>query len=320
MAAQLALPPAYQLRSPRPDEASRVSRLTDEGDAALGSSPSLSEDLIRSFWSRPRFDLEADAWVVEFNSTLAGYAEVWDAHPTRLWGFAVVHPAHTGRGIGSVLAARVEDRAAQKAEGSARLFTAVLTQDAAGAGLLEARGYRWARRFWNMEIELSGDLEPPVPPADVQLRALDPERDLPAAHRILEEAFEDHWEFAPTSYEEFLEREVRGEAFDPTLWVIALDGEEAVGVLSGDAHTDRGWVNDLGVLRSHRGRGIATALLRASFIRFRDRGLPEARLNVDAENLTGAVGLYERVGMHAVVSYDLWARAIVGRQPAEARP
>ena len=154
----------------------------------------------------------------------------------------------------------------------------------------------------------------------MRLRALDPERDLSAAHRVLELAFEDHWDFAPTSFEEFLDRNIRGEAFDPTLWVIAVDGEGLVGVLSGEAHTERGWVYELGVLASQRGRGIATALLRESFLRFRDRGLPQARLNVDSENPTGAVGLYERVGMHAVVSYDLWAHAIEGRQSGEAGP
>jgi len=64
------------------------------------------------------------------------------------------------------------------------------------------------------------------------------------------------------------------------------------------------------VLRSHRGRGIATALLQESFAEFERRGLPRVRLNVDSDNLTGAVALYERVGMRVVSSYDLWALAI----------
>jgi mycothiol synthase len=304
------LPSGYRIRPPRPDEAASVSSLTDESDAALGSSPSLSEDVIKSFWARPRFDLETDGWVVEQGPTLVGYAEVWAADPTRLWGFGIVHPAHLGQGIGSALATLLEGRAAQKAEGTARLFSAVLTQDTVGARLLEGRGYSWARRFWMMDVQLTDELEPIDPPDGILVRELDPERDLPAAHHILETAFEDHWNFAPTPYDVFLERSVRQDAFDPTLWLFAVDRAEPVGVLSGDAHSDRGWVDELGVLRSHRGRGIATALLRASFLRFRDRGLPEARLIVDAENLTGAVALYERVGMHAVVSYDLWERAI----------
>jgi ribosomal protein S18 acetylase RimI-like enzyme len=77
-------------------------------------------------------------------------------------------------------------------------------------------------------------------------------------------------------------------------------------VLWGSAHSDRGWVGELGVLRSHRGRGIATALMGASFAAFARRGLPRVRLNVDSDNLTGAVSLYERVGMRVESSYDLW--------------
>lgn len=306
------LPPGYRLRPPKFDEAADIDRLSAACDAALGAPPSVSEDLIREFWDRPRFVLEADAWVVELGRTVVGYAEVWDMDTTRLSAFAAVHPDHTGRGIGSALAALVEGRAAEKASGGARLFSAALTQDDSAAQLLAGRGYTWARRFWHMEVELGRGLEAATPPSDIQLRRLDPESDLPAAHRILEEAFQDHWDYSPTPYEEFVDRNVHGDDFDPALWVIAVDAGEPVGVLYGSAHTDRGWVSELGVLRSHRGRGIATAMLRESFSKFERRGLPRVRLNVDSDNLTGAVSLYERVGMRVVTSYDLWARAIEG--------
>jgi mycothiol synthase len=304
------IPSGYRLRPPKVDEASDIDRLSAACDAALGAPPSLSEDLIRELWARPRFVLETDAWVVEHGQGVVGYAEVWDTDLTRLSGFAVVHPDHTGRGIGSALAALVEGRAADKASGDARLFSAALTQDEAAAQLLSGRGYEWARRFWNMEVELESGSQATTPPSGIQLRRLDPESDLPAAHRILEEAFEDHWDHSPTSYQEFLDRNVHLDDFDPALWIIAVDGDERVGVLYGTAHTDRGWVHELGVLRSHRGRGIGTAMLRESFAEFERRGLPRVRLNVDSDNLTGAVSLYERVGMQVVTSYDLWARAI----------
>jgi len=291
--------------------------LTEACDAALGAPPSLSEDLIRQFWTRPRFVIETDAWVVELERSVVGYAEVWEINPTRLSAFAVVHPDHTGLGVGSALAALVENRSGQMAPGDARLFTASLTLDEAAAKLLAARGYDWARRFWHMEIELEGGSEASTPPPAIDLRRLDPNKDLPAAHRILEEAFEDHWDYSPTSFEEFLDRSVRQDDFDPALWFLAFDAGEPVGVLTGGAHTDRGWVYDLGVLRAHRGRGIATALLRESFAEFERRNLPRVRLNVDSDNTTGAVSLYERVGMRVVTSYDLWARGIVGSRQSQ---
>jgi mycothiol synthase len=320
MDASCDLPWGYGLRPPEFDEASDIDRLNAACDAALGAPPSLSEDLIREFWARPRFVLETDAWVVELGRSLVGYAQVWDMDPTRLSAFAVVHPDHTGRGIGSALAALVEGRAAEKASGDARLFSAALTQDEAAGRLLAARGYNWARRFWHMEIELMGGLlQAPTPPSGIQLRRLDPKSDLPAVHRIIEEAFEDHWYYSPTPYEEFLDSNVHRDDFDPALWIIAVDAGEPVGVLYGGAHTDRGWIFELGVRRTHRGRGIATAMLRESFAEFECRGLPRVRLNVDSENLTGAVSLYERVGMRVVACYDLWARVIEGTRPRQTQ-
>ena len=49
--------------------------------------------------------------------TLVGYAQVWDEDPTHLSAFAIVHPEHVGRGIGSALATLVERRAAEKVLG-----------------------------------------------------------------------------------------------------------------------------------------------------------------------------------------------------------
>jgi mycothiol synthase len=309
------LPSGYRLRPPEVGEASHIDRLAAACDEALGAAPALSEDLIREFWTRPRFVLETDAWVVELGRSVVGYAEVWDMDPTRLSAFAVVHPDHTGRGIGSALAALVEDRAAEKTSRDARLFSAALTQDRAAARLLAARGYTWARRFWHMEVDLDSGLQTSNQLSGIQLRRLDPERDLPAAHRILEEAFEDHWDYSPTPYEEFLVGTVQRDDFDPAMWLVAVDAGEPVGVLRGGAHSDRGWIYELGVLRSHRGRGIATGLLRESFTDFQRRGLSRVRLNVDSDNLTGAVSLYENVGMRVVTSYELWARAIEGSRP-----
>ena len=56
-------------------------------------------------------------------------------------------------------------------------------------------------------------------------------------------------------------------------------------------------MKDLAVRPSWRGRGLGEALLRAAFAEFRRRGVATVGLKVDADNPTGAVRLYERVGM-----------------------
>jgi ribosomal protein S18 acetylase RimI-like enzyme len=165
-----------------------------------------------------------------------------------------------------------------------------------------------------MEVQLGG---PPVPaeaPPGVRLRTVDPDIDLPVVHRMLEAAMADHWDALSTSYEDFIDQNVRHDDFDPSLWWLALDGDEAVGALIGSIQGDRGVVELVGVLRPHRGRGIASTLLRVAFDEFERRGAARVRLNVDSENPTGAVRIYERLGMRPVDAYDLWERPISGRR------
>ncbi len=110
------------------------------------------------------------------------------------------------------------------------------------------------------------------------------------------EAFSEEWGYRPVTFEEWVGNEVEVPSFDPGLWLLATEGDEAVGALTGVVWGDRGWVGELGVLAPWRRRGIASALLRRAFATFASRGLPRVMLNVDSENSTGAVRLYERRG------------------------
>jgi ribosomal protein S18 acetylase RimI-like enzyme len=77
----------------------------------------------------------------------------------------------------------------------------------------------------------------------------------------------------------------------------AFDGPEVAGVVSWMPIPGAGWIEEVGVRQPWRGRGLGALLLRHAFAHLAEAGLHEARLNVDAENATGATRLYERVGM-----------------------
>ena len=51
------------------------------------------------------------------------------------------------------------------------------------------------------------------------------------------------------------------------------------------------------IARPWRRRGLGTLLLLTALSALRERGCPEAVLGVDSDNQSGAVGLYERLGM-----------------------
>jgi ribosomal protein S18 acetylase RimI-like enzyme len=178
--------------------------------------------------------------------------------------------------------------------------------------VVRSRGFEQVRTFRHLQIDLAG--APPDPgerPAAIEIRGIGPDRDLRRIHAIFVEAFSREWGYRPIPFEEWVGTEVETPGFDPSLWLLATEGDEAVGALSGVVWGDRGWVGELGVRAPWRGRGIASALLRRAFATFASRGLPRVMLNVDSENSTGAVRLYERVGMRTVRAWDVYEKPLV---------
>jgi mycothiol synthase len=58
----------------------------------------------------------------------------------------------------------------------------------------------------------------------------------------------------------------------------------------------RAWLDHVSVRRPYRGRGLAASLIASTLRILRERGLDEAALGVDAQNPSGALRLYERLG------------------------
>ena len=121
-------------------------------------------------------------------------------------------------------------------------------------------------------------------------------------------AFTDHWGSTPTSPHHW-QQMVHGPGSRTDLSHVAVDSRgEVVGHClvkrfpDDDGVTGRreGWIDNLGVRREVRGRGVATALIGASIAAMRNHGLTHAVLMVDSENPTGAVGLYTALGFGPV--------------------
>jgi ribosomal protein S18 acetylase RimI-like enzyme len=60
----------------------------------------------------------------------------------------------------------------------------------------------------------------------------------------------------------------------------------------------RGWLDGVFTRRAWRRRGLARALIVRSLHLLQERGLETAALGVDADNPSGAFGLYESAGFH----------------------
>ena len=71
----------------------------------------------------------------------------------------------------------------------------------------------------------------------------------------------------------------------------------------------RGWLNSVFTRRAWRRRGLARALIARSLGVLRERGQTSAALGVDADNPSGALGLYERLGFAVDQRATAWRKA-----------
>jgi mycothiol synthase len=251
-------------------------------------------------------DLEKQAWLVELDGRLAGYASLHTKRHTFV--DAYVHPEALGRGVGSRLVELAEAEAARRGIGLLR--NGVLTTDERARELLEARGYRVARHFYRMVIEF--EQPPPAPewPPGVVLRTFDL-AEAREFHATLEEAFANEWDHEPEPFEDWKQRRLEARGADPTLWFAVKDGDKIAAVLLADAaRYGMGWIGAIGVREQWRRRGLGLALLRHGFAELYGRGEHVIGLGVDAENPTGATRLYERAGMHVAWSAALYEKRL----------
>ncbi|MDX6550519.1 MAG: mycothiol synthase [Gaiellales bacterium] len=296
-----------------------VKMINDETRALIGVGFTGIE-WVTAPWSAPGAQLERDFGVIEAGRDLAGYFLLESDPPhTLVFSIGAVALAHHGRGIGSAIVDEIERRALELTRdvpASEEIIwrMGALADEPMVSALLSARGFREVRRFWAMRVTFDGMPAAPEAIPGVELRTLGPGQEQ-AVHDCLEEAFRDHWGEALEPLDRFLHRHVQAaEYFDPELWQLAWQDDRVIGALVASPRSDEddrlGYVDLVGVRRSHRGRGVGKALLLQSFVTFHDRGRQGALLFVDSESATGATRLYERVGMTAQPRFSSWDRPL----------
>jgi mycothiol synthase len=160
-----------------------------------------------------------------------------------------------------------------------------------------------------MAIDLAAPPPAPAWPAGLTIRTYVPGQDEQAAYEAYEEAFADMWQRPRGTFEQFISK-TRRAYFDPSLWFLAMDGNEIAGTVYSDNIDGKGWIEIVGVRRPWRGRGLALAMLNHAFAAFYERGVTHIGLSVDAQSPTGAPRLYERAGMHLDESFLVYEREL----------
>jgi ribosomal protein S18 acetylase RimI-like enzyme len=294
------LPEGYRSKAASMDDAEAATALIAAGELDADGMVEVEVEDVRSLWSRPSFDPARDALLVVRGDEPAAWAMVDQGRRFD----ADVHPAHRGLGIGAALLDWVEERA--RAAGASRVGQTFTDANTGAIELFRSRGYFPLWESWILQISLEQELPPPKHPDGITIRAYKPGADDRAAYEVIETAFSEWGDRTPTTFEDWAAAIPHHGSFVPDVSKVALDGERIVGVVIAFDYTVEGWVQQLAVDRAYRGRGIGGELMREAFRGFKARGRTTSGVNTDSR--TGALGMYERVGMHLRRTYTRWAK------------
>ena len=253
-------------------------------------------------WQKPSFDVAASTVGVFDGDRLVAYAEVNKSGR----GDAAVDPAYRRRGIGTSLAAWMPVRTGAL---GGRVIGSPVPQGCPGDRLLEKLGWKVRWTSWVLNLPEGAQIEQRPLPAGYAIREATPE-EYPAVHEVKEDAFLEWSERDRESFDDFLATSVLRPGFEPWHFRVVTDGTgEIVGTaliqMFGDA-TREAFINQLAVRRDQRHQGLAQALLVDAFAQGRQHGASRSALSTDSR--TGALGLYEKVGMEVV---DVWVNRAV---------
>ena len=299
-----ALPDGLTTRPLRRADAPAVHELIAEQERHDTGTAQIEEADIVADWAKPSHDLARRSVGVFEGERLVGYAELMGADRAD----AAVHPDRRGGGIGTWLAAWL--RAKGREVGSTVVGMPV-PQGSDGDRLLEALGYRVRWTSWILQLPPGTEVQPrPLPDGYTVREAA--EADLSAAHTVLEDAFLEWSEREREPFEDFRAAVLERPGFEPWNLRVVTDADGGVAAVAvvllgeGQGAGRVAYVDRLATRRDQRHRGLAQALLADAFAAGRAHGAELFELSTDSR--TGALGLYEKVGM---VTTSVWVNRAV---------
>jgi mycothiol synthase len=299
-----------------PDDYRPMNAIANALRAAHGDNFYTTDEQLQQFYENlSRCDPATDVAIAEIDGRMVGYGRAtWheELSGTRVYEvIPFVDPAATGQRVFTAMIGAIEARAraiAADHPAGDKLFE-TFGGDLAPErdALLLAAGYAPVRFFYGMVRPSVEDLPDAPLPEGLEIREVRPEH-LPAIWAAHDEAFRDEWGYTPATdadYERFVNDPVTG---DTTLWRVAWDGDEVAGQVRSYISVEenaqhgrlRGYTEFISVRRPWRRRGLARALIAASFPLLRARGMTEAGLGVDTQNPSGALRVYEGCGFRPV--------------------
>jgi ribosomal protein S18 acetylase RimI-like enzyme len=276
------------LRPATPADSPDLIALALAEDAAWSGGPAVSAEEAGEF-----IGSYGRGVIFERDGRVAGYAATGEGGET----IVIVDPGDDPGPALEALAAWLGERGHHQIDTYAR--------DARRIAWLEAHGFTYRRSSFDLQRGIDPPLAPAVWPSAVAVARYRPGEDDDAIHALI---FVDAaWGEVPghtlhsfEAWRSMLTPEYRG-------WVARRQGRP-IGWIVGRVFSEgRGWIQQLAVARSARGRGLGRALLLHSLAELRARGATSLALGVQAEN-ESAIGLYRDIGFKVTREWRVYAR------------
>jgi GNAT superfamily N-acetyltransferase len=236
-----------------------------------------------------RRQAEGMAWFLTDGG--AGFALVgWHTPPGHAIAGVAVLPDHRGHGLGDELLRTAEDWA--RVHGATQLEGGIPEDDEVSIAWAAARGFEEVGRNSRLVLDLTAIEAPAItapPGVEIVTWAERPEL-AEGLWQVAREAGPDipgEEETDAGPFEEWLERDMRGASDRPEAVFVALEDGEVLGfaklsLLS--ERTDRAYHDLTGVLRAHRGRGIAAALKATQIAWAKEQGYESLQTSNEVRN------------------------------------
>ena len=285
------------IRDARVDDLDAIHELlTARSRAAFGVSQVRREDVALGLRVEGN-----ESWVAVDGGEVVGHAQLNSAHDLSI--------AAPDAAVNDALLAHAEAAAHRRDFDFLTVYAVV--EDEPLWALVERSGFAHNRDVLRMWRELDGDLPDARWPDDTQVRVFET-ADGERVKALLDASYAG-WDdaYAVRPYDDWLAFMTDHDEFDPALWfLVQRDGELVACALHWKEHQGRGWVKDIVVRESERGRGLGKALLHHAFHAYAARGVERVGLKVDSTNPTGAPQLYERVGFVTDQRLAVWIKRL----------
>ncbi len=198
--------------------------------------------------------------------------------------------------------------------------------DAGTRATFAAAGLAFARSLATMLKRDQSDVEPSAFRPGIDVLCYRPGVDDEAWVAAFNDAFGDHWGGFMGMNLPLWRHYLAEPDFNPTISVVAWDGDDLAGFCHCRIDADLNAVNGrrvgmiryVGVRPRWRSGGLGKALTRAGLLTLRDAGMDACVLGVDTENVTGAHHLYARLGFEIVGRQVMYRAEIDAVPPARS--